>query len=560
MFIEQLTADEKAMIDELRHSISDSDGDFCHGRFAEVDSWLWYWEHAKESSPFLKAVFGNQLILKKRISVTMEDDELYNKMDSLMWEPSWGKIKTDVVSSIVERNDIWGLTHMLRSKLFCVEAFVSNKYDGDSIELNLPDGSVFKLNRGCKAMKAIARLVKSCGQEYEEMFEPIRLRQSQIMNDANINTTLCISIHPLDYMTASLNSNNWRSCMCWNDGEYRRGVIEMMNSPMVIVAYLESSHEKLSIGWNSKKWREFFIINDHFISGIKGYPYWNRRLEKQTLEWLRELFESAYANEGITISNEISEYEVDEPVYADDIEVEATRINIECGPAMYNDFYGGNEYNMYLTDRMGSFTTFYVDYSGVSECALCGQENDFDSEGDLVCTDCVEHHFCCVCGDQIYYSEDLYTFDDRDYCWRCYENLPTCDICDEVVDVGNQLGTIEFGTYIDLDKPYDRPNENNVVFEKNDSIFWRNREVKSIRACPHCAGHIFKEGRDEVMSRSHSYFNYNYNYTLMVPWSRLTEDGQKLFDAGDVARAKRSAKKAKEEEKDLKQTENTLWF
>ena len=35
------------------------------------------------------------------------------------------------------------------------------------------------------------------------------------------------------------NNSGWESCMSWrNNGCYRRGTVEMMNSPYVIVAYL----------------------------------------------------------------------------------------------------------------------------------------------------------------------------------------------------------------------------------------------------------------------------------------------------------------------------------
>ena len=65
------------------------------------------------------------------------------------------------------------------------------------------------MNRGCKIMKILRKLAILV--DSEALFESNRLRQSQIMNDARIKATLCLSIHPIDYLTASLNENNWRS-------------------------------------------------------------------------------------------------------------------------------------------------------------------------------------------------------------------------------------------------------------------------------------------------------------------------------------------------------------
>ena len=33
-------------------------------------------------------------------------------------------------------------------------------------------------------------------------------------------------------------------------------------------------------GWNSKKWRELFIVNEDIISAVKQYPYENDFFER----------------------------------------------------------------------------------------------------------------------------------------------------------------------------------------------------------------------------------------------------------------------------------------
>ena len=164
---------------------------------------------------------------------------------------------------------------------------------------------------------------------------------SRVRNTAEINANLCLSIHPLDYMTASYNDNNWHSCMNWLQGEYRRGVIEMMNSKCVVVAYLESAHDKLTFYgadvhyWNSKKWREFFIVRPNYITGIKGYPYWNRNLEDTVLFWLKDLYKDVFSGK---YSNSISVWSYDNAVSDRNYNV-SVNFDFDCGPAMYNDFY-----------------------------------------------------------------------------------------------------------------------------------------------------------------------------------------------------------------------------
>ena len=80
--------------------------------------------------------------------------------------------------------------------------------------------------------------------DMEAIFEQMRIKHSQILNKKRLKGTLCLSIHPLDYITISDNNCDWDSCMTWTGddcpGEYRLGTLEMMNSPSVVVAYLDS--------------------------------------------------------------------------------------------------------------------------------------------------------------------------------------------------------------------------------------------------------------------------------------------------------------------------------
>jgi hypothetical protein len=65
---------------------------------------------------------------------------------------------------------------------------------------------------------------------------------STICTVKEYKTNLVLSIHPIDFMTSSDNASGWTSCMNWrDDGGYSSGTIEMMNSNMVIIAYLENN-------------------------------------------------------------------------------------------------------------------------------------------------------------------------------------------------------------------------------------------------------------------------------------------------------------------------------
>lgn len=538
MFYEQLSENDIFIIEDMR-KMADEGYHNVTGSWVNTESFLTYWEKAK--GQYMRKVFKDQLILRRKVEVTVEDDELHDRMDRLVWSNEFGQMKDSIIQMLGDNQDIYAplnflnfnsILRNLRNYVFTVDAFIGNKYTGETLELKMPDGTMFKLAKGAKLMKALGRLAKAAG--ITELFESIRLQQSQIMNQAHLTTELCVSIHPLDYMTASYNANDWRSCMCWEDGEYRRGVVEMMNSPYVVVAYTPSTHEKLhfynshtheNVYWNSKKWREFFIVDPEIgIFAIKGYPYWNRNLEDVTLKWLAELFSEDFDK---TLSPDITEWETDSYIniqFAGQIP-NKVRISMHCGPAMYNDFYGGNMYHAIFSSKLED-SYLQIDYSGASECVVCGGSmygEDFDCEGDLICNDCIPHQYCAVCGERLYDDDYAVEFEGRWYCEHCYDNLPVCDVCQSVFDEeADPSSGIHFVLSVD-----DTDNSE-VLLE--DGRGWEMPTVRNV--CCDCAKDVFVDSNEEI-DRNHRYRCLRWSdYYPQIPYNHLTKKGlARLYDS-----------------------------
>jgi len=551
MLIDKITPDEREIIDILRNSVEEEGSDFFTGQFADLPTFLRFWENAK--APIAKA-FGGELILKKKIKSVVEDDELYDNMRRIFWSSDYEYIRNKLFEILEETNGKdwhcsvfrksdggrgYSMDFSIRQWLLSADNWVSNRYDGPTFEIKLPNNQVYKLIEGCKVMKALGRIIKGCNNaEMSSRFENLRLRQSQIMNEANIQATLCISIHPLDYMTASYNANDWSSCMNWEDGEFRRGVIEMMNSPMVVVGYIKSDSNKLSwdsddygtITWNSKRWREFFIVNENMIAGIKGYPYWNRTLEDEVIMWLRELFVKSTGRKYLDkiVNWHYPDTWGSRPTYKDDhVDV---KLGFECGPAMYNDFYGGNDYHFIFVDGLEG--EIYTSYSGESECVCCGDAySDFDGESALVCNNCITVYSCCKCGDTITSEHDLIECNGNYYCRYCFEQLDNCDNCGEVMDVDNDDWSYAFVVGRDGETETDVLRE--AVTE--DSVFGRYdmTSVIVIKVCENCAPSIFKDWENFQHKRLND-FNDWYHYYPIVPIDDLTEAGLALIDPEDL--------------------------
>lgn len=544
MLIERLSEKEKKTIDFLRHNFQDYFyNGFFKGEFVDVDTFLRYWEGAK--APLAKA-FGDTLILSKPISSVVDEEELNGKMNHLFWTSEYRRLRDSVCTRVETWNERqWNfrtykdpndtaniiemtLREVFNYYVFDIDAWIHNKYDGPTCEVCVGAGKVLKLVRGCKLMKILGRFAKECGRESE--FEFLRLRQSQVLNEARFNAELCLSIHPLDYMTASFNANDWRSCMCWEDGEFRRGVIEMMNSPMVVVAYIASNSAKLYLSgdgleWNSKRWREFFIVTPDMISGIKGYPYWNRALEDEALTWLRQLFAPTF---GVEYSDKLSIWKTNEAILnAEDDIYFAPRM--QCGPAMYNDFYDGNQYHSFFRKGLQTKGRTIIFYSGASECVCCGCADDeasFLSESYLCCDKCAQLRYCDNCGCSIENEDDYICVNGRCYCRYCYENLPACDSCGNVIDTNWQERIFDFVV------GWDKETKTDLLTDR-----WGSRIHLTL--CEDCVKEYFTMGSeilDMTLKTTDDMGYYTPNYPV-VPLEYFTESAKEhLFFDSDLRR------------------------
>ena len=551
MLFEKITEDEIRIIEKLRrHPAEENASDFFKGNFVDTETFLRHWEYYKTP---LAQVFKDSLILKKPVKIQLPDAVLEQKILEIFYQTAFIDFKYSIYAYIERLNkenwnnpiegNVYSINEIFSYHIFNEQNWLLNCYNGPVFTIKISPNKTIKVSPGIKIIKLLQKIVKEYNDPVvEDTFETIRIQHSQILNEAKIESTLCISIHPLDYMTASVNNNDWTSCMNWYDGEYRRGVIEMMNSPCVIVAYIESKSQELEwydggdkyLTWNSKKWREFFIVNNQMICGIKGYPYWNKELEKITIQWLAELFNSInYGNYGNKIYEWV--YDSDAGIFDDERNISVNFV-IECGPAMYNDFSRSDTHQIAVAENIqkenGGQKTVFLDYSGPSECVCCGDIiYDFGDEESLFCNSCNDHYYCCHCSDNIYTSADLYEHNDRYYCSDCYYNLPECDICGEKIDPDYDENTFKF-----VIGKNDTTEKKVIKFKNITRDPWTGESDSPIvhHCCANCANDIFVLGIDEL-HKSHHYYKHWFYHLPIVPINRIKKSSLEiLFDSEEL--------------------------
>lgn len=363
---------------------------------------------------------------------------------------------------------------MALRELTTFESLHNNIYTGNTFTITRSDDNqTLLVNKGAKISKLLGKLAKFF-ELSETKYEEFRIAHSQFLNQDTIKGTLCLSIHPMDYVTMSDNDSGWDSCMNWqNEGDYRIGTVEMMNSPCVLIAYLRAKEDmefgwgdKLS-HWNNKKWRQLYIVTKDLISDIRQYPWHNDELNGLCMKWIKDL---TTANLGWEYSNLCTYFnnfrDANYNNFCLELSDEPYSIDIYCDK-MYNDVYSKDQKCFIGIDAPHEIE---IDYSGYSECMNCGREiNDISDTCMLLCDDCSNAIRCSCCGDIIHNDDYYWIDDDTCLCYDCYtEKAGTCEDCGDA---------------------FYNEDLNEVRLYKDNKITWRY-----VYLCPCCKNDYEKAG------------------------------------------------------------------
>lgn len=424
MLVDKLSQRDKEIITDWIqcYAVSHREyGVFPQNQMASLDYILRAWNTGKQVH--LWKMFGEQFILEREVSYQRPESFLYKELNHSLCSGDMLEFKSELFDKCEHYFNYWSEDHRNIRRLFDIEYLKDNRYIGRPYTIVFDEKNKFSVARGAKVMKVLNKLAKFF--KLEEKFEKFRIAHSQILNQKILNGTLCLSIHPFDYMTLSDNTYDWDSCMSWeNNGCYRAGTVEMMNSPFMVVVYLKGD-KPFRIGaecWEgNKKWRELFIVHPHAICNIKGYPYKNETLSMIALEWLREL---AAQNLGWKVPYGPMEFEscsvfnyTDNHSYYFDFETNA----------MYNDFNTDNTCHQIIVPQGWQDKEEHIhqliNISGPSICVCCGDQYypDEGHEDQVLCSDCDPGLRCSCCGES--WDEDEMRFvDGKPYCPDCFHD------------------------------------------------------------------------------------------------------------------------------------------
>lgn len=321
---------------------------------------------------------------------------------------------------------------------------------------------------GMKLSKAIMKYYAGiCG---ETKAEEVRCELSRIIQENSVTGKLCLSIHPLDFLSASENNNGWRSCHAL-DGEYRAGNLSYMMDTCTVMAYLKSDKEDVNLPrfgdtkWNNKKWRcwFFFDFNRNVVWAGRQYPFSSDFALKAVVEKLfRPLnfflgeddspiypWEMSWVNpvlkgEANINGQEISLYETYVASMGAIIPMHRyIRTHSEC--MGFNDLLDSSFYTPSMLHFASQFPyasteTDPMIVGGATPCVVCGHNHIAHSEM-MVCDDCAldegyENEDICecdVCGARVWSENTVETSDGMIVCADCQsEHVLECSCCGEL--------------------------------------------------------------------------------------------------------------------------------
>ena len=362
-----------------------------------------------------------------------------------------------------------------------------------------------KIKKGSKLVRAFKYF-----EEDKRVLNDIQSEASRIIQENKIEGTLCFSVHPLDFLSVSENTYNWRSCHAL-DGEYRAGNLSYMMDKSTFICYLRSDRlEKLprfpeDVPWNSKKWRVLLYLSEDWRMMFAGrqYPfetatgmnvvldilrdnilvndnlshdYYNKVLYNWT-DWNDKLIDKIEMTNGL-----LAEFDYPFIPVGDTLLSIADVVSDAPGSKHFNDVLDSScyspiyafKYHRYPWLSEGGYsltstlsTKFII--GGNTYCLHCGEAEVMSRGSETMrCEKCELEYgtaendtFCrCEsCNDRIY-ADDAYVFEDEILCEHCYKTQTCeCERCNERVWNENIRYYKPEGSYIckwcfeDLEEP-----------------------------------------------------------------------------------------------------------
>ena len=280
-----------------------------------------------------------------------------------------------------------------------------------------------------------------------EMLHKAQDKASEYIQKDKLKGYLCLSVHPVDFLTCSENTSKWDSCQKMT-GCYRAGSLSYLLDKYTFIAYVRSSEPSqaphIPFKWNNKKWRAWMFFSKDYNALFCGrhYPFECRNV----IDKINELFLPSFATWDRTYVTQIKDSNTDEKIHFTDRYLVYNRqlypmseiVSDAEHSVHYNDLLLSPYYKKpYFTHRTQGPLLDLLDGSSFEigaevPCLSCGDDY-LDTGEAFTCMDCRDDKTeeCPICRDY-FNPEDMIYVDGEDVylCNSCFErNTFYCERC-----------------------------------------------------------------------------------------------------------------------------------
>ena len=315
------------------------------------------------------------------------------------------------------------------------------------------------ISAGSKLVRSFKYFIES-----KDLLETVQNEASRIIQGDCIEGVLCISVHPLDYLSLSENTYNWRSCHAL-DGEYRAGDLSYLMDGSTFVCYLRGDEDQKlpsfpdDLLWNSKKWRCLGFLADDKNGIIMGRPYpyeaadiieelrwdvfnkkwamnlgsWHadaiRSVQDRLTNWDEELNFTYVPYNGRLVKLDETIHDCPDPTHYNDLLLSSCYLPIY---ARTKGYFGKHDWKK---------VQYHIGHE--VSCIHCNSELVSPGDGTMMCRQCEILYgnsnsddivYCDNCGCRLWYEDAIIVGDSGDYlCNECAGKIAhICDDCNNM--------------------------------------------------------------------------------------------------------------------------------
>lgn len=334
--------------------------------------------------------------------------------------------------------------------------------------------------QGMKLVKAFKFFIKDKDELDKWQTEASRIIQCNVLEG-----DLCVSVHPLDFLSSSENIYNWRSCHAL-DGEYRSGNLSYMVDKTTMICYIRGNgeyrlpHFPEDVLWNSKKWRMLLFISEGKGLWMAGRQYPFSLGENILNNLIDDLMPNFKDNWGYPLSrsdawsqwhdDQITDFHYQNHGNRDDwglnhnyivvngeIKSITSIVKDADNSLHFNDLLHSSCYTPLYSWKRRSGEKYKMIIGGAVPCPCCGNKNKIVEEsGSMCCPSCAKEYGtlgddyvrCYDCDTRVHIDDAYWVEEYGDYvCADCFNDFYSyCDNCGEVYRI-DDLREDENGNY-----------------------------------------------------------------------------------------------------------------